>query len=133
MARRPTDALVLDTGALIALERGDAAVWTRLKRAAQRNRAVLIPAAALAQAWRATPSQAMLSRALEHCAIASFDIAVKQIGALCGKAATSDVCDAHVAIVTASRGDELWTSDPEDLRRLLRALDVRREIAVVRC
>jgi hypothetical protein len=130
---RIDDAIVLDAGALIALERSDSTLWGVLKRAAARKRTVLVPSAALAQAWRGYPGQAMLSRALAQCAIAPFDPLATQIGELCGKAGTSDVCDAHVALIAARRADELWTSDPEDLRALLAALGVTRPIAIVRC
>ncbi len=46
-------------------------------------------------------------------------------------ARTDDVCDANVAIVASRRGDVLYTSDPLDMRRLLRALDS--DVAVIAC
>jgi predicted nucleic acid-binding protein len=113
--------VVLDAGALIALERNDRMVWAALKRAALSSTDVIVPSTALAQVWRATATQALLSRALSHCTIASFDELARRVGELCGRARTSDICDAHVAIVAATRGDVLYTSDPKDMRRLIRA------------
>jgi hypothetical protein len=34
---------------------------------------------------------------------------------------TADICDAHVALVASGESDVLYTSDPDDLQRLLRA------------
>ncbi len=42
--------LVLDTGALIALDRGNRAVWATLSDAARDRLVVLVPVGALAQA-----------------------------------------------------------------------------------
>ncbi|MBI4600897.1 MAG: twitching motility protein PilT [Planctomycetes bacterium] len=115
--------IVLDSGALIALERNDRALWAALKLAAFESTDVLVPSTALAQVWRGTPAQARLSKALQHCVIASFDAVARPVGELCGRTRTADICDAHVAIVAATRGDVLYTSDPEDMRRLVTACD----------
>ncbi len=123
--------VVLDAGALIALDRGDRALWAAL-RAAQLSRApVSVPTTALAQAWRDGARQALLARALEHCDLVAFDPLARDVGALCGRARTADVCDAHVALVAAARADLLYTSDALDLRRLLRVL--RADVAVIAC
>jgi predicted nucleic acid-binding protein len=123
--------IVLDTGALIALERNDRSVWAALKLAASSNADVVVPSAALAQVWRGTSSQARLSKALQYCVIASFDAVARAVGELCGRTRTADICDAQVAIIAAARGDVLYTSDPGDLRRLLGACG--RVPAIVRC
>ena len=123
--------IVLDTGALIALERNDRSMWAALKLAASTYSDVLVPSTALAQVWRGAPTQALLSRALSFCAIAPFDPLARQVGELCGRARTSDICDAHVALVSSMRGDVLYTGDPADLKRLLVACG--RITAIVRC
>ncbi|HKY40597.1 MAG TPA: hypothetical protein VJN18_31900 [Polyangiaceae bacterium] len=125
-------ALVLDTGALIALERNDRSMWAALRVAAGKGEDVVVPSTVLAQAWRGLAPQAMLARALAYCEIAPFDTLARAVGELCGKAGTSDICDAQVALVAASRADVLYTSDPEDLRKLLRACR-RAAPAIVRC
>lgn len=124
--------IVLDAGALIALERDKRELWAVLKLAALRSDTVLIPSAALAQVWRGTPSQAKLARALQHCLLAPFDDLARRVGELCGRTKTRDICDAQVAIVSADRGDILYTSDPKDLDRLIAACG-RRRPKIVRC
>jgi hypothetical protein len=124
--------IVLDAGALIALEQNDRTLWAALKQAALEQDSVLVPSTALAQVWGAAPTQARLSRALTHCTIASFDPVARAVGELCGRTHTRDICDAHVAIVTARHGDVLYTSDPKDMRRLLAASSKRRP-TLIRC
>jgi predicted nucleic acid-binding protein len=123
---------VLDSGALIALERNDRAVWAALKLAALKSTDVLVPSTALAQVWRGVAAQAQLSKALHHCVIASFDAVARAVGELCGRTHTTDICDAHVAIIAARQGEVLYTSDPEDMRRLVAAYGRRRPV-IVRC
>lgn len=124
--------IVLDTGALVALERGDRPMWAHVVAASRSRRTVLVPTTALAQAWRGGSGQALLARALAHCDVAPFDPMAHDVGALCGRAATSDICDAHVALVAASRADIVYTSDPDDIRRLLRLVGPRAP-TVIRC
>lgn len=125
--------VVLDAGALVALERNDRSMWAVLKLAALEHDDVVVPSAALAQVWRGAPTQAMLARAMRQCVLASFDAIAREIGELCGKARTNDVCDAQVALVAHARGGVLYTSDPRDLRQLLDALGASRRVTLVRC
>ena len=125
-------AAVLDSGALIALERNDRALWTVLKRAAILSEDVLVPSTVLAQVWRNAPTQARLAAALQFCVIASFDTVAREVGVLCGRAKTTAICDAHVAIVAQMYADVLYTSDPKDLRTLLAAIPGRSPV-VLRC
>lgn len=125
-------AVVLDAGALIALERNDRRIWAALKLAARHGDEILVPSTVIAEVWRGTPSQALLASALSYCAISSFDVLARRVGELCGRTRTKDICDAHVALVTASHGDAVYTSDPEDIRRLVAACG-RRRPTVVSC
>ena len=124
--------IVLDAGALIALERNDRAMWTALKHAAFRSEDVVVPSTVLAQVWRARPTQAMLARALAYCRIAAFDALARAVGELCARSRTNDICDAHVALVAVSDADALYTSDVGDMRRLVGALR-RRQPVIIRC
>ena len=124
--------VVLDAGAIIALERNDRTLWAVLKTSALAGYDVLVPSTVLAQVWRNRPTQSNVARALQHCVIAGFDPVARLVGELCGRAGTSDICDAHVALVSATRGHELYTSDPQDLRRLIKALG-KRSPTVIRC
>lgn len=118
---------MLDTGALLALERDDRGLWAALADAADDELDVAVPSSVVAQAWRGGPRQARLSRALAMCRVVSFDDRVRAIGALCGTAGVADVVEAHVALVAAAEPSTLYTSDPDDLRRLLKVTggDVR--------
>ena len=124
--------IVLDAGALIALERNDRGLWAALTLAVQRHEDVLVPSTALAQVWRGTASQALLAMALQHCVVSSFDAVARAVGELCGRTRTADICDAHVALIAAREGDALYTSDPTDLRLLVAAAG-RRRPTIVRC
>jgi hypothetical protein len=121
--------IVLDTGALIALERNDRTLWAALKVAAMRGRDVVVPSTALAQAWRGSATQAQLGKALHHCTIAPFDDQPRAVGELCGRARTQDICDAHVAIVASGR-DVLYTSDVSDMRHLILTLGTKNPLLV---
>jgi hypothetical protein len=115
--------MVLDAGALIALERSDRALLARLREASAHEVPVIVPIAALAQVWRGGPRQALLARAQQGFVVASFDDRAHRSGELCGLAATSDVVDASVAITAAEHQPcTLFTSDPDDLAPLLRVL-----------
>jgi hypothetical protein len=122
--------LVLDAGGLIALERNDRTIWAAVKLAARRDAEVVVPTTVLAQVWRGTRSQVRLAQALAHCALAPFDPVARQVGELCGRTRSADICDAHVAVV-ARTGDVLFTSDPGDISRLLAAMGTKP--IVVRC
>lgn len=124
--------VVLDAGALIALERNDRSVWAAIKLAVSRSSEVIVPSTALAQVWRGKGVQAQLAKALRFCAIASFDPVARSVGELCGRSKTSDICDAHVALIASRHGEFLYTSDPQDMRRLLAACGGRVP-AMVRC
>ena len=121
-------ALVLDTGALIALDRNDRTVWAMLRNAADDSAQVSVPAGVVAQAWRDGSRQALLSRALTHCDEVPLEGSLaRATGLLCGRAGTADIVDASVALVAAARSQTgptaLVTSDPTDLRHLLQTLD----------
>ena len=119
--------LVLDAGALIALDRNDRSVWAMLRNAAVDSAEVSVPAGVIAQAWRDGSRQALLSRALSHCDEVPLDGSfARAAGLLCGQAGTADIVDASVALIAAARTRggpvALVTSDPTDLGHLLQTL-----------
>jgi PIN domain-containing protein len=112
--------LVLDTGALIAFERGDRHVAALVEATRRRKDRVATSSGCVAQAWRGGPRQALLARLLAGTAehpIHPGDS--RAVGELCSTSGTSDVVDAHLALL-AHDHDSVVTSDP-DLRALLRA------------
>jgi len=111
--------IVLDAGALIALDNNDRRMWTELK-AAMQVADVVVPLGALAQAWRGGGRQARLSRALVGMTPASFDDLAHEAGVLCARSNRSDVIDASVALVAARPATlVLYTSDKPDMDHLL--------------
>jgi len=121
-------ALVLDAGALIAFDRGDRTVGALIEVARRRADPVLTSSGAVAQVWRGGPRQARLSRLLEGTDERPLDPSVsRDIGELCRSTERSDVVDAHISLL-AEDGDLVLTSDPEDIRALLRATGTRAEI-----
>jgi len=113
--------LVLDAGALIALERGERASWVRLKAAHGRGEVPLTNAAVLGQVWRGGPRQARLSQALAGMDVRALDeVMGRAAGELLGAARRSDLIDASIVIMAVD-GDDIVTSDPDDLRALAAA------------
>lgn len=129
-----TDRVVLDAGALIALERNDRRMWARLDAAANATLDVVVPVGALAQVWRGTPNQARLSQALAKTRAGEFDAIARAAGELCHAARSSDPIDAAVVLNAAGATSVIVTSDPNDIRRLIRALpgDLSSTISIVR-
>jgi hypothetical protein len=110
--------LVLDAGALIALERDQRESWIRLKRAQTRGEVPVTSAAVLGQVWRGSPRQGRLSQALAGMDVQPLDEELgRAAGVLLGVTNRSDLIDASLVLL-ASDGDEIITSDPEDLRPL---------------
>ena len=119
--------LVLDAGALIALDRNDRGIWAMIKAAAVDKHDIQVPAGAIGLAWRSGARQALLACALEHCDEVALDgPGARAAGLLCGQARTSDVIDASVALTAAGaarRGSTaVLTSDAPDIRALLSVL-----------
>lgn len=113
--------LVLDAGALIALERDDRAMWTRIKAALRAGEVPTTHAGVVGQVWRGGSRQARLSRALAGVDVRPLDRRLAELsGELLATTGGSDVIDAAVALL-AQDGDEIITSDPTDLRELVMA------------
>lgn len=111
--------IVLDAGALIAIDRRNRAVGAMLRVAQREQLAIRASAGAVAQVWRDGSRQANLARVLSGVDVLALDLtAAKRIGPLLGATDTSDVIDGHVAHLVEP-GDRLLTSDPQDMRRLL--------------
>lgn len=110
--------LTLDTGALVAVERGDAAVREWLSRAARSPQPPTVPTVVLTEAWRGG-RQALIARLLRNCEIEPLDERLaRRAGELLGRTGTDDPVDAIVAQSAARRGDVVLTSDPGDMQRL---------------
>lgn len=118
-------ALVLDTGALIAVERGDRETAALLHLAATDGVEVITSSACVAQAWRNPARQARLSRTLDGCVERALDSEQSRLsGIALARSNTTDVPDAALCVSVRS-GDTVLTSDPSDITRILEALGTR--------
>ncbi|MGH8908897.1 MAG: PIN domain-containing protein [Egibacteraceae bacterium] len=121
-AQRPRP-VVLDAGALIAVERADRRIVRLLEFAEQ----VHVPGAVVAQVWRNPARQVRLVRVLaaEEVRIAPLDGAeARAVGQLCGASGTADAADASVVLLARRVGGVAVTSDPNDLRRIDPGVDL---------
>ena len=122
--------LVLDSGALVAIERGDRAMWTRLKAAQVSRDLPVTHAGVLGQVWRGGARQARLSRALAGVDVLPLDEALgREAGELLGVTGLSDVIDAALVLLS-NDGDDIVTSDRKDFKVLVSASG--RRVALIR-
>ena len=111
-------ALVYDTGALVAAERRDRAMWALHDQALVGGVDLVVPVVVLAQAWRGGP-QHNVSRLLKGCLMIDIDEPMsRQAGTLCAAAGTSDIVDALVVVIALRYRAAVVTSDPSDIGRL---------------
>jgi hypothetical protein len=123
--------LVLDAGALVALERGDREVHKDIQDALRVGNPVRTNANVVAQVWRNGARQARLAKALRQVTIDPItEEDGYRAGQLLGATHTKDVVDATVAL-RARSGDRVYTSDPGDLDTLCKATCFN--AVVIRC
>jgi hypothetical protein len=117
MEMTPVTGLTLDTGALLALERGHERIRALLREAGSRE--IAIPAGVIAQAWRGGPRQARIARLIkqpETRVVALDDDTARAVGLLCGRCGHDDVVDVSVVLCARQRRHAVVTSDPDDMR-----------------
>lgn len=120
--------LVLDAGALLAVERGSRDVAALI---AAERRAGSVPTThggVVGQVWRGGSHQALLARLLEGTEVVALDHDLgRRAGALLARTRGSDVIDAAVVLLAAD-GDDILTSDPDDLAVLAAAAGTHVEL-----
>lgn len=109
--------ITLDTGALIALERGDKRMRVILLTADHDDAGITVPSVVLTEWWRGgTGRQRAILDAVD------VEPVSEQVAKLAGEAIAAvpgaTVVDAIVMASAAQRGDVVYTSDIEDLERL---------------
>jgi hypothetical protein len=124
--------LVLDAGALIAVERADRDTIVLIKQELLNGRTPVTHGGIIGQVWRGGAGrQASLSRLLPALDVAPLDEALgRRAGILLGKAQMSDVVDAALVIL-ARDGDFLMTSDPDDIEPLAEVSGIHVDIVPV--
>lgn len=124
--------LILDAGAFIAAERGSRDVAALVKRERLAGRAPVTNGAVVAQAWRGGRGrQAPVAQLLAGTEIVPVgDRLGRRAGMLLSASGGSDAVDAAV-IALATDGDDILTSDPDDLRAIAEAADVHIDLIPV--
>jgi hypothetical protein len=113
--------ITLDAGGLIALDRRNRQVIVLLARARETGARITIPATALAQAIRRPERQTRLARLVRQPStdvVALDRVDATNVGRLLAASGTADIADAHVVICARRAGQDVVTSDPDDLRML---------------
>ena len=110
--------MIIDAGPLIVdAENVNSRLWAIIKRATERGDELHTTLPVLAQVWREPARQANLARAVRHFDVHALDEAVT-VGRRLAETGTSDVVDAHLAVVAESLGTFILTGDPGDMARL---------------
>jgi hypothetical protein len=111
--------LVLDSGALIALERNERSMWRRLKAALLAGNVPVSHGGVVGQVWRGRGArQALLAKALDGVDVRALDDRLGRVaGELLARAGTADVIDAALVLL-ADDGDDIVTTDIDDLELL---------------
>jgi hypothetical protein len=119
-------ALILDAGALVAIDRDDRAMVARLRAAQHHGLELRTNAMAVAQVWRDRHGRqvnlARLLRAVDVRAVSQRD--GRDAGVLQAAASTADAIDATVVLLAAP-GDRILTTDPKDITVLVAAAENR--------
>lgn len=111
--------VTLDSGALIAFERGDRRVLIHLKELQLRDADLTVPSVVLAEVWRGGRRSARVAALLGACRIDPLhEDQARRAGEALAAVEEAAVIDAIVMASAARRGDHVLTSDVDDLNRL---------------
>ncbi len=115
--------IIYDAGALIAAEGGRREFLAMHRESLAAEIDPIVPDVVLAQVWRGSPGQALLSRVLAGCDVAATgERTARAVGVACGRAKTCDIVDAVVVVTAVRLGAPVVTDDPTDLRQLADAV-----------
>lgn len=125
-------ALILDAGALLAVDRDDRSMIARLQVAQRKGMELRSNAMVVAQVWRDRKGrQVRLARLLPAVDVRAVNPSDgREAGALLADTGTADAIDATVVLLAAP-GDRILTGDPGDLTRLAEA--ARNRAVIVPC
>jgi hypothetical protein len=124
--------LVLDAGALVAVERNERDTVALIKQELLAGRTPLTHGGVVGQVWRGGAGrQANLARLLPALDVSALDASLgRRAGILLGRARKTDVIDAALVLLAAD-GDFLLTSDPYDLEPLAASAGLHVDIVPV--
>jgi predicted nucleic acid-binding protein len=122
--------LLLDAGALIAVDRGDRRVLALLEAARDADLRLSVTAPVVSQAWRDGRRQTRLAALLKQPEVEMLPFAAtdaRAVGEVVRLSRHPDVVDVHITLLARQRGETVVTSDASDLRRVdpsLRVIEV---------
>jgi predicted nucleic acid-binding protein len=123
------NAVLYDAAVLVAADKSERRLWAEHKARLEFGVIPFVPAPVVAQVSR-SPRQAQLRRFLTGCVVVPFgESEAHEAGRLLGMTGTVDVVDAVVVTTALRQKAMILTSDPDDIKRLVRASG--REIVVV--
>ncbi len=121
-----------DTGALIAADRNNRAMWALHAGFVAEAVAPTVPAPVLAEAWRGGPRHANLARILGACQVEALsEDQAKEVGELAAKSAHDDIVDVTVVEGAIRRQDGVVTSNPTHIRLVADAAGTRLQIETI--
>lgn len=117
--------VVLDAGALVALERGARRTTSLVTKVLASGELLVTHGGVVGQVWRGGHGrQAQLAWYMQHVAVLPLDHSLgTRAGVLLARSRTKDVIDAALVLL-ARDGDTIVTSDMNDLRPLAEAAGV---------
>lgn len=121
--------VVYDAAVLVAADRNERRAWAEHKARLEFGMIPSVPAPVVAQVSR-SPRQVQLRRFLAGCTVVPLgESEAHEAGRLLGVTRTADVVDAVVVTTALRHKAVILTSDPNEIKRLVRASG--REVAVV--
>ena len=114
---RASNVIVDATPFILDGERVNSRLWALIKRSSERGAELHTTHPVLAQVWRNPGRQANLARALQNFEIHALDEAIA-VGRKLADSDTSDVVDAHLAVVAQQLGTFILTGGPDDMATL---------------
>lgn len=123
--------VLLDAGALIAVDRGDRRLLSLLNDERLAGRLPVTHGGVVGQVWRNGSRQARLAWALRGIDVIPLDDELgRRSGVLLAAAGRSDVIDAALVLLAVD-GDGILTSDPDDLLALAVVAGTHVELDIV--
>ncbi len=114
--------MILDAGVLVSVDRRERFADPITKATDLLDVDLHTSEAVVAQVWRDGARQARLAAFLRAVEIHPLDDG-RAIGRLLRGSGTSDVVDAHLALLAQELDDDILTGDVRDLRRVVGALE----------
>jgi hypothetical protein len=124
--------MILDAGAFLAVERGDRAIMALVKRERLAGRVPVTSGGVVAQVWRGGRGrQVQVARLLAGIRVEPVDDSLgRRAGMLLARSGHFDAIDATV-VCLASDGDDILTSDLQDVRILAEAAEIHVDLIPV--